>query len=137
VRRCRCAAAASAQQARPDAPALFGARETIEQMTISPDGRRIAYLMPDAGRGTAVVVQALDGDPRIITRASGAPERLSWCRFVTNDRLVCRVRYMTSLDEQLLGVQRLFAIDADSGNLRQLGQRESGAKGPSARTTRR
>ena len=120
------AAAAAAQQTRPDSPALFGAREKIEQMAISPDGRRIVYLTPMAGRGTAVVVQALDGDPRVITRASGNPDRVLWCRFVTNDRLVCRIHLMTMIDNYLVPVQRLFAIDADGGNLRQLGQRNTG-----------
>jgi len=123
-----CAAAgAGAQQApRADAPALFGAREKIENMAISPDGRRIVYLTPMAGRGTAVVVQALDGEPRVITRASGAPERVDWCRFVTDDRLVCQVHLMSTDNNYLLPVRRLFAIDADGGNLRQLGQRNTG-----------
>ena len=122
-----CAAAgAAAQQARPDSPALFGAREKIEQMAISPDGRRIVYLTPLAGRGTAVVVQALDGDPRVITRASGAPDRIDWCRFVTDDRLVCQIHLMAMGDSGLLPMQRLFAIDADGGNLRELGQRNTG-----------
>jgi dipeptidyl aminopeptidase/acylaminoacyl peptidase len=118
--------AAAQQQPRADAPALFGARAKIEDMAMSPDGRRIVYLTPLAGRGTAVVVQALDGDPRVITRASGAPDRVNWCRFVTNERLVCRVHLMTTADNYLLPVQRLFAIDANGGNLRQLGQRNTG-----------
>jgi dipeptidyl aminopeptidase/acylaminoacyl peptidase len=119
-------AAASAQQPRPDAPALFGAREKIEQIAISPDGQRIVYLSPVQGRGTAIVVQTLDGDPRVITRSTGSPERVSWCRFVTNDRLVCRLHLMTQIDNYLVPAQRLFAIDADGGNLRQLGQRNTG-----------
>ena len=123
---CAAAGAVAQQQSRPDAPALFGARAKIEQMAISPDGRRIVYLTPLAGRGTAVVVQALDGEPRVITRASGAPDRVNWCRFVTNERLVCRVHLMTTIDNYLVPVQRLFAIDADGGNLRQLGQRNTG-----------
>ncbi|HYJ29059.1 MAG TPA: alpha/beta fold hydrolase [Allosphingosinicella sp.] len=123
---CAAAGAAAQQQPRADAPALFGAREKIEQMAISPDGRRIVYLTPMAGRGTAIVVQALDGEPRVITRASGDPDRVSSCRFVTDDRLVCRVHLMTTVDNFLLPIQRLFAIDADGGNLRQLGQRNTG-----------
>ncbi len=125
---CVAAAAASAQAPRADAASLFGARETIEQIAISPDGRRIVYLSPVDGRGTMIVVQALDGDPHVITRSSGAPERVRWCRFVTNDRLVCRIHLMTRLDALLVPVQRLFAIDSDGGNIRELGQRDTGAE---------
>jgi len=31
------------------------------------------------------------GGPRLVVRSDGNPERLRWCNFVTNDRLICRI----------------------------------------------
>ena len=120
------AAVASAQRTLPNAPALFGARERVEQMSISPDGRSVVYLTPVGGRGTAIVVQALDGDPRIVTRSTGSPERVRRCDFVTNDRLVCFVSLMQTEGAAMIPYQRMFAIDINGGNVRQLGQRNTG-----------
>jgi dipeptidyl aminopeptidase/acylaminoacyl peptidase len=121
-----CAAEAAAQAPAPNAPALFGARETIEDISLSPDGQRVVYLTPHGGRGTAVVVQTVGGEPHVIAGSTGAPERFRWCQFVTNDRLVCRVHSMTTVDNFLVPVERLVSLDTDGGNLRQLGQRNTG-----------
>ena len=124
-----CAAMGAAAQApAPNAPALFGARETIQDIAISPDGQRVVYLTPHGPRGTALVVQTIGGNPQVIAGSTGAPERLRWCEFVTNDRLVCRVHFMTSVNNHLVPVVRLISMDTDGRNVRQLGQRDTGAE---------
>ena len=118
---------AAQQPARLDTPgALFGVRENVQQLDLSPDGSRIVYLTPGAGRSTAAYVADLTGgDPALVIRSSGNPDRLSWCRFVSNARLVCKIIGMSRSAGVLLPFSRLVAIDADGGNMAMLGQESS------------
>ena len=129
---CILASAAAAQQgaAPADPAALFGARQAVSQIDISPDGQRVVYLVPGPGESTYAVAQALDGESqaRIILRSDGDPERLQGCDFVANDRLICRFYvladggYGTS---NLLPFTRLLSVDLDGGDAQLLGQRQS------------
>ena len=102
-------------------------RESVEQIDISPDGRHVVYLQPVAGRGTAVFISEVgsDAEARAIVHSDGRPERFSRCNFVTNDRLVCRISGMTSLDGQLVPFSRLVSLDTNGQNLKLLGQQSS------------
>jgi dienelactone hydrolase len=130
-----CAGGASAQPpATPAAGAptvdpatLFGVRESIEQIDLSPDGRHLLYLTPGPGRSTLVMVSEIgaDASPRAIFRADGAPERLRWCQFVSNQRLICQISAMSEVRETLVSFTRLISIDTNGRNLKQLGQSES------------
>ena len=72
---------------------LFGARESTAAMDISPDGKRVVYIGPGPDRISVVVVADLAGGAaRPILRSTGKPEKLSWCKFASNDRLTCRFR---------------------------------------------
>ena len=119
----------SAQQpAKLNTPgAWFGVRENVQQVDISPDGSRIVYLTPGAGRSTAAYVADLSGggDPALVIRSSGNPDRLSWCRFVSNTRLICKLTGEASDIELLVPFSRLVAIDADGMNMAMLGQKSS------------
>ena len=118
---------ALAQQA-PAPAELYGAREGVEQIDISPDGRRVVYLQPGPGRTTVVSLAEVGSTavPRTVLASSGDPERLRWCQFVTNDRLVCKVSGMTVMaDGTLLPFSRRMAIDVDGRNIAPLGQSSS------------
>jgi dienelactone hydrolase len=120
------ASAASAQQS-PVPAVLYGARESVESIDISPDGTHVVYLAPDNGRGTIVYYSQLDAgaEPTAILRSAGDPERLRWCYFVTNERLICQVRGMVNNGGILIPFSRLISIDTQGRNLTQLGQRDS------------
>ncbi|HEY5711195.1 MAG TPA: alpha/beta fold hydrolase [Allosphingosinicella sp.] len=131
------AAAASAQQsAQPAAPAAarpatpaerFGVRESVSQIDISPDGRHVVYLQPGPGRSTIAYISDLDSDAeaRVVVRSSGNPERLRFCNFVTNDRLICRVSGMTEVQGVLIPFSRLVSLDTNGANIKMLGQTRS------------
>lgn len=121
------AAPASSSQPAVDAATLFGLRESVEQIDISPDGRRVVFLQPGPGRTTIVYLYDLAGGsaPAVVSRSSGSPERFSWCRFVTNDRLVCEADGMTEVEGQLIPFSRLVSMNATGGDLKLLGQRAS------------
>ena len=131
--------AAGAAQAQPPAPAapaaarpatpaaMFGPRESVTRLDISPSGRYAVYVAPAGGTASTAVVADLvsGGDARPIVRASGQPERLSWCRFVSDSRLICAIRGTGNLEGQLVGFDRIFSVNADGSNIREMGQQAS------------
>jgi dienelactone hydrolase len=121
------AAPAASAEAAADPAALFGVRENVEQIDISPDGRRLVYLQPGPGRGTIVYLYDLAGGgaPALVTRTDGAPERMRWCRFASNDRLVCQVIGMTRVQDVLVPFSRLISMNTDGSDPKLLGQRQS------------
>lgn len=124
------AMSAAAQQSAPaklNTPgALFGVRESVQQIDISPDGSRVVYLTPGKGRSTSAYVASLaGGDPTLVIKSSGNPDRLAWCKFVSNARLICKLTGEVSDAGLLLPFSRLVAIDADGKNMAMLGQKSS------------
>jgi len=125
---------AAAQQAPPAPPAqplsasaMFGPRESVSYLDMSPSGRYAVYIAPARGTASAALVVDLQagGDARPILRASGSPDRLDWCRFVSDARLICSVYGVANVAGELLPFSRLFAVNADGTNQRELGQRAS------------
>ncbi len=65
---CANGAAAQSLQARQ-----FGARETVRDVSISPDGQRIAMVVASGTRGTGLVVSTPDGHLKPILNYPGDP----------------------------------------------------------------
>ena len=120
-------AAAPAAASATDPATLFGVRESVEQIDISPDGRKVVYLAPGPGRSSIVYLYDLagGGTPTVVIRTDGDPERLRWCRFATNERLVCRIVGMTRDQAVLVPFSRLISMDTDGTHPQLLGQRQS------------
>jgi len=100
---------------------IFGARENILQVSLSPDGSKIATLEPNGARGTIVRVRdAADPEAKAVAvlTASGDPERIGWCRWSGLTRLMCGAHAVSRLDGwQLATVSRLMAVNADGSDL--------------------
>ncbi len=108
-----------------DAAAAFGARETIEDISLSPNGRRLAYLMPRSGQGSHLFVADIGStQPTPVMGVDGERQRLAGCDWVSNARLVCTVYSMVRVDGNLAYFSRLVSFDDDGGNFRQLGERD-------------
>lgn len=123
------APAASAQDAEVDeAAALFGARETVLDIALSPSGNKIAYVSAGPQHSEVVNVIDLAGDATI-RQVAGNSEKIAdidWCEWATETRLVCQVSGMARApDGTLLGFDRLFAISDDGSNAQELSQRQS------------
>ena len=82
----------SAQAAISDPEAaLFGARERAAGLDISPNGKLISYVAPTRGGGAVALVADVEtGASKAFLSTGNGPEHLSWCRFVTDARLVCQ-----------------------------------------------
>jgi len=109
------------------AGALFGVRETVQQIDISPDGQRVVYVTPGPGRSSLALVATLNGggEPSPAFATNGKPDRLDWCNFVTNDRVVCRISGVVNQAGVRIPFSRLLSVDIDGGNFAALGQQSS------------
>ena len=118
------AAPAAAQLA--DLAVKLGAREAFQGVSLSPDGTRIAYLNPVAGRATAVVVVDLKTSAMKPVLSSTDPNtRIGWCDWVKVDRLACSIRGERQDIGENFGVSRIVAVDPDGGNIKEIGARQS------------
>ncbi|MDH7974918.1 S9 family peptidase [Sphingomonas sp. AR_OL41] len=108
-------------EAASDAAMRFGAREDVQQISLSPDGKRVAVVQAAAGHGMALLIASPDtGAAHIALQASGDPDHLTSCRWATNDRLTCRISMIIDNGTDKLSYSRIIAVDADGKNLKVL-----------------
>ena len=110
-----------------DAAAAFGSRQTIANLRISPDGKRVAYLAALEGKSSALVTRDIaDGSQsQVALVASGNPDRLERCAWVSNERRVCEIYGVVQGAIRLLPFSRLIAVDRGGGNLKLLSTRQN------------
>lgn len=113
--------------AQTDLATKFGARESASSVSLSPDGKHIAFLQPVKGKGTALFVADADSSaaPKQVTYSDAAPWQMIWCDWASNARLVCKAYGISNDAGLLLGFTRLLAINMDGTNVKSLGQRQS------------
>ncbi len=116
------AAGADAPAEPVDLAAAFGAREYVEQISLSPDGNKIAVISPVKGPGSALTISDLNvgGKPNVILQSTGNPDRLSDCHWSTNTRLICRIYMIVSGVGDKLTFTRIIAINADGTGMKML-----------------
>jgi dienelactone hydrolase len=111
-----------------NAARAFGARPSVEGLSLSPDGTRVAYIAPGKGQGAVLVTGRFDNEYKEapVMVSDGKPFRLRGCRWVSNQRLVCRV-FGIMQDPSgfagLLPVSRWIAVNADGTNIQTLATR--------------
>ena len=113
--------------AKPVPAALFGIREAVQQIDLSPDGTRVVYVTPGKGRISSAFVANLAGGPhQLVIQTGGNPEYLRWCKFASNTRLICAAGGIIARnDGLLLPFSRLVAVDDNGKNAVELGQGSS------------
>jgi dipeptidyl aminopeptidase/acylaminoacyl peptidase len=118
--------AMAAEPANKEA-ALFGAREEVQQISLSPDGQRIAVIAPvPGGAASTVLVGRTDGGSlRPVLRTSGSPDKLRYCVWPTATRIICGIDIAQNLGDGLVGFSRLVSLNADGSDLKQLSARAS------------
>lgn len=106
--------------------AAFGSRESVAAPALSPNGREILYLTPGPGRSTIAVATDLGtGKTRMITKAEGGSDRVHWCKYVSEQRIVCRISGLVDNRGTMATIARLVALDVDGGNMKMIGQSSS------------
>jgi len=92
----------------------FGAREAVEQISLSPDGTRVVFLAPGKGPETvAYVADVAAGTPTRLFASDGKPETVRNCRWASNARIVCQISMVLSEEAGLVGYSRLISVSAD------------------------
>jgi len=116
-----CGEAVAADLTAAQAAKAFGARETVQQASLSPNGQSIAIIQPLAqGQGSGVYIANLsgEGDLKPVISASGDPEKLLRCDWVSNTRLICDVLFYRQAEGVRLAFNRMVAIEADTGEFK-------------------
>ena len=105
------------------AAAAFGARQDVTGLTLSPDGNSVAFIVAVDRTGTSLRTLALaaGAKPKVALYASGKPDRIQQCNWVSNDRLVCQI-FWIGPHPDLLPFWRVVAVNADGSNLKYLGK---------------
>jgi dienelactone hydrolase len=108
----------------------FASRPRIEDVSISPDGRYLAFIQTRDGKATAVVSDRQAGKDQPMRGVLTEPDhfQMTWCRWATNTRLLCGFRGMAR-NRYIYPITRLAAIDADGKNSRVLLQNSMEAQG--------
>jgi dipeptidyl aminopeptidase/acylaminoacyl peptidase len=120
--------------ADPSAPldlaTAFGARESVDDLRLSPDGASVSFIGPQSGQGSALYTLSLTAGAPLKTAltSDGTPYRLQSCSWVSNERLVCSI-YALVPDPQalvdLIAITRMVAVNADGSKLQLLTTRRT------------
>ncbi|HEU4821270.1 MAG TPA: S9 family peptidase [Qipengyuania sp.] len=102
--------------------AVFGAREALLDLSLSPGGSKIAYIAPQGDGGEALYVVDLAGNPnpRKILGNSEQSTDLADCSWVSDERLICTAYAVQDGGGLLLGFSRLVVLNADGSGLQAL-----------------
>lgn len=108
-----------------DAAVAFGTRPMASHLSLSPDGKRIVYLAPLKGNGTAVIVADIGGTgPKPIFAGGGVGKPVPiWCRWKSEARLICKVYGITEQTGRKQPYTRIVAMNADGTGQTMIGQR--------------
>lgn len=118
-------APATAQDAKATAARdaeVFGAREAVLDLSLSPDGTKIAYIAPQGAGGEALWVVDLAGNPapkKILGNADQSTDLFD-CSWVTDARLICGAYVVQDAGGTLLGFTRLVVLNSDGSGLQSL-----------------
>jgi dipeptidyl aminopeptidase/acylaminoacyl peptidase len=120
-------ASAVAQDASLIADAkAFGARESVVEPRLSPDGTSVMYVTPGPGPKTyAAISNLVTGKTAVFANADGNPGVLKWCDYSATDRAVCKVAGAVDRSGVLVGFSRLLSMGTDGKDPKELGQPSS------------
>lgn len=115
------ASSASAEDAASLA-AKFGAREAVEDISLSPNGQKLAIVAPASPLGDAVLVIDLAGDakPHPVLAATNPGERVAYCLWPNDERVVCKLVKYDYSPGALTVFTRVFSIKSDASDLKML-----------------
>jgi len=93
----------------------FASLPLIQQVSVSPSGRWLAFISQVGGRGVVLVRdRQSDQPPRAITRNDGGDEfRFRWCNWANDTRLLCGLRGVGADNGLLYPITRLVALNND------------------------
>jgi dipeptidyl aminopeptidase/acylaminoacyl peptidase len=120
------AASPAKEPSAPTAAQLFGRRELVKDIHISPDGKHVVFVTPGPGLVTyAAVVDVETHEMHPAGRQDGKPLSLDSCGWSSNTRIVCREIGVSFDGSPPLPYTRTVAFDSDGKNPVYVGRRTS------------
>jgi dipeptidyl aminopeptidase/acylaminoacyl peptidase len=122
------ASAALAEQARDEAAVLFGTREYVLDISLSPSGEKIAFISagPEHGEILSYIDLSADAVVKPILVNSDIIADLDGCEWADDDHLVCTASGMGENAGVLIPFDRLFAIEAATGKVAEISRQRRG-----------
>jgi dipeptidyl aminopeptidase/acylaminoacyl peptidase len=117
--------AAGQAQSVSEMAAKFGARESIQQISLSPDGKHLAVIAPQKAGGEVLQVYDLEagGLPKSVLSSVGKGDRLARCSWPTNSRIICMADMIRNDSGKPVGFSRMVTLNSDGSDLKQLSER--------------
>ncbi|HWU72104.1 MAG TPA: S9 family peptidase [Sphingomonas sp.] len=111
-----------------DLATAFGAREYIQQVSLSPDGTKIAMLVPATHRGMALVVGDMTKGMvlKAILASTGNGDQIAGCHWSTDTRLICQIALRNGTGKSIVRYNRIVALNADGSGLKELSAKPTG-----------
>jgi dipeptidyl aminopeptidase/acylaminoacyl peptidase len=117
---------AAAPMPLDQAAKLFGTRENVRTMDISPSGNLVVMLVSErAGETGVMLADPATGAIKKISSSAGKGQYLRWCEFASETQLVCQVTGTTPYDTSIVDYSRLFTLKTDGTDAHPLGQSNS------------
>jgi dipeptidyl aminopeptidase/acylaminoacyl peptidase len=105
---------------------LFGTRDSIESMAISPSGNRLVLLAAGPGRSSIVrVVELPSMQTKTIMSSAGEPESFRRCDFASDTQIICRHAGNGLIGADVVSYARLITFNTDGQDVKELGQKRS------------
>jgi acetyl esterase/lipase len=115
------AVAAGAAPAGPPPIEAFARMPNIENISISPTGRSLAWLAPVGDKHRLIVLDRLvAGSARPVLTAEGNDFDLDWCAWANDTRLLCGVTTIVVQADFTYPMTRLIGINADGTKMKVL-----------------
>ena len=107
----------SAQDLSQDAT-VFGARQTVSDVAISPSGNKLLYVSPGDSSDETIYLVDLAGDatPKPILVSNESNARLDGCAWGNEERIVCTLYGIEKSGTRLLYFTRAFSVTDDGQN---------------------
>lgn len=103
----------------------FAALPMLSQVTLSPDGQKIAYLMSRGGSTHLVTrTTAGNGASKALLSTDNKEHHFNWIRWANNERIVFSLRFASQRDFIGTTETRLLSIKAEGGDIVRLVQAE-------------
>lgn len=106
---------------------MFGARSDLLDVSLSPSGNKVDFIMAGPEHTEIVSVVDLAGDAQFRTVLSNGEKigDIDRCEWASDERLVCQLSGMADDAGVLVPFDRLLAVNADGSNVKLLSQRNS------------
>jgi dipeptidyl aminopeptidase/acylaminoacyl peptidase len=112
--------------AQTDLADKFGKRESIQNIALSPDGKKLIYIEPIGARGVGVyIVQVGEESSKQIFNINTIQSTVSWCDWASNSRLVCQISGIATVQKELAPFSQTIAFNADGTGFQQLGKKNN------------